>query len=51
MARLLTDLCTPAEKERIVAALWQNGKLNRRLIARDADVLARDRYLAYTDSR
>ena len=34
-------LCTPAEKERVVATLWQSGKLNRGLIARDADVLAR----------
>lgn len=33
-------LCTPAEKAAIERGLWQNGKLNRKLIARDADVLA-----------
>ncbi|WP_119462832.1 acylating sulfoacetaldehyde dehydrogenase [Rhodospirillaceae bacterium SYSU D60014] len=33
-------LCTPAEKDSIVATLWQNGKLNRHLIARDAEILA-----------
>jgi sulfoacetaldehyde dehydrogenase len=30
------------EKERIQRALWPDGKLSRTLIARDADVLARD---------
>lgn len=34
-------LCTPDEKQRIREALWVNGKLNRDLIARDPDVLAR----------
>lgn len=33
-------LCTPPEKDRVVSTLWQNGKLNRRLIAKDAGVLA-----------
>ncbi len=34
-------LCTPQEKQRIVERLWVRGKLNRDLIAKDADVLAR----------
>ncbi|WP_119681537.1 acylating sulfoacetaldehyde dehydrogenase [Indioceanicola profundi] len=34
-------LCTAEEKQRVQEALWQNGKLNRNLIARDADILAR----------
>jgi sulfoacetaldehyde dehydrogenase len=33
-------MATPIEKERIQRKLWQGGKLNRHLIARDADVLA-----------
>jgi len=33
--------CTPAEKQGIQQTLWQKGKLNRDLIARDAAVLAR----------
>ena len=32
--------CTPDEARRIEAVLWQGGKLNRDLIARDAAVLA-----------
>lgn len=32
--------CTPDETRRIEAVLWQGGKLNRDLIARDAAVLA-----------
>jgi sulfoacetaldehyde dehydrogenase len=34
-------MVSPIEKERIQRKLWQDGKLNRHLIARDADVLAR----------
>jgi sulfoacetaldehyde dehydrogenase len=34
-------MASPMEKERIQRTLWQDGKLNRHLIARDADVLAR----------
>ncbi len=34
-------MASPLEKERIQRTLWQDGKLNRHLIARDADVLAR----------
>jgi sulfoacetaldehyde dehydrogenase len=33
-------LCTPSEKKRIAETLWVNGKLNRNLIAHDAQVLA-----------
>ncbi len=33
-------LCTPEEKQRVAETLWHKGKLNRNLIARDADVLA-----------
>ncbi len=33
-------LCTPAEKDTVQRTLWQNGKLNRNLIAKDAPVLA-----------
>ena len=33
-------MASPIEKERIQRKLWQDGKLNRQLIARDADVLA-----------
>jgi sulfoacetaldehyde dehydrogenase len=34
-------LASPIERERISRTLWQDGKLNRHLIARDADVLAK----------
>lgn len=34
-------LCNSEEKQRIAERLWVRGKLNRDLIARDADVLAR----------
>jgi sulfoacetaldehyde dehydrogenase len=34
-------MASPTEKERIQHNLWQGGKLNRHLIARDAGVLAR----------
>jgi len=34
-------LCSAAEKSAVQQALWQNGKLNRNLIARDAGILAR----------
>lgn len=34
-------MASAMEKERIQRKLWQDGKLNRHLIARDADVLAR----------
>ncbi len=34
-------LCTARERETVQQTLWQNGKLNRNLIARDAAVLAR----------
>ena len=34
-------MASPAEKAKIQAALWPDGKLSRYLIARDADVLAR----------
>jgi sulfoacetaldehyde dehydrogenase len=34
-------MASTAEKEKIRAALWPDGKLSRTLIARDADVLAR----------
>jgi sulfoacetaldehyde dehydrogenase len=34
-------MASPMEKERIQRRLWQDGKLSRHLIARDADVLAR----------
>ncbi len=34
-------LCSDKEKSAVQQALWHNGKLNRNLIARDADVLAR----------
>ena len=34
-------MASSAEKEKIQAALWPDGKLSRTLIARDADVLAR----------
>lgn len=33
-------VCTPAEKEVVERTLWQNGKLNRNLISRDARILA-----------
>lgn len=33
-------LCTAEEKDRVVERLWQNGKLSRSLIAKDAPVLA-----------
>jgi sulfoacetaldehyde dehydrogenase len=32
--------CAPAEKDAVQGTLWQNGKLNRNLIARDAATLA-----------
>ncbi len=32
--------CSPDEKARVASALWVNGKLNRRVIAKDADVTA-----------
>ena len=35
-------LCTPAEAARIQSILWRNGKLNRDLIARDAEILAHE---------
>ena len=40
LERAGAHLCTPQEKARIHDKLWVNGKLNRDLIARDADVLA-----------
>ncbi|NUB14720.1 aldehyde dehydrogenase family protein [Azospirillum brasilense] len=33
-------LCTPEERERVQSRLWENGKLNRKLIAKDAAILA-----------
>lgn len=33
-------LCTPEEKSSVLQTLWQNGKLNRNLIAKDAATLA-----------
>lgn len=33
-------MCTPEEAKRVEGLLWQDGKLNRHLIARDAKVLA-----------
>ncbi len=33
-------LCNPAEKTLIAEKLWQNGHLNRELIAKDADIFA-----------
>jgi sulfoacetaldehyde dehydrogenase len=35
-------LATPAEKSRIERALWVDGRLNRKVVAKDADVLARE---------
>ncbi|PIW30453.1 MAG: sulfoacetaldehyde dehydrogenase [Rhodospirillales bacterium CG15_BIG_FIL_POST_REV_8_21_14_020_66_15] len=35
-------LCNAEEKEKVRQALWQGGKLNRRLIAKDAAVFARE---------
>lgn len=35
-------LCTTKEAARIQSILWRNGKLNRSLIARDAEILARE---------
>lgn len=35
-------LCTPEDKEKVRQALWVDGKLNRRLIAKDPDVFARE---------
>ena len=35
-------LATPEERAKIQKALWVNGHLNRKLIARDADVFARE---------
>ncbi len=34
-------LCTGAQKQAVQQALWQNGKLDRNLIAHDPDILAR----------
>jgi sulfoacetaldehyde dehydrogenase len=34
-------LCIPAEKDVVQRTLWQNGKLNRHLIAKDPTVLAK----------
>jgi sulfoacetaldehyde dehydrogenase len=34
-------LCSAEERRRVEAQLWSNGKLNRHLIARDPDVLAK----------
>lgn len=39
-------LCTAEEKQRVAETLWQKGKLNRNLIARDADVLAQAFHLS-----
>ncbi|AWJ94642.1 sulfoacetaldehyde dehydrogenase (plasmid) [Azospirillum baldaniorum] len=33
-------LCTPEERERVQSRLWENGKLNRKLIAKDPAILA-----------
>lgn len=33
-------MCSPAEKQAVEKTLWQNGKLNRNLIAKDARLLA-----------
>ena len=33
-------LCTQEERERVQSRLWENGKLNRKLIAKDAAILA-----------
>lgn len=33
-------LCTAEERERVQSRLWDNGKLNRKLIAKDAAILA-----------
>ena len=33
-------LCTADERERVQSRLWENGKLNRKLIAKDAAILA-----------
>ena len=33
-------MCSPAEKQTVEKTLWQNGKLNRNLIAKDARLLA-----------
>lgn len=35
-------MATPDERAKILKALWVNGQLNRKLIARDADVVARE---------
>ena len=35
-------MCNPDEKQLIQDNLWQNGKLNRHLIAKDADVFAKN---------
>ncbi len=34
-------LCSPAERSSIAAVLWKDGRLNRQVIAKDADVAAR----------
>lgn len=33
-------MCSPAEKQTVEKTLWQNGKLNRNMIAKDARLLA-----------
>ena len=33
-------MCTAQERDKIINALWVNGKLNRKVIAKDANVLA-----------
>jgi sulfoacetaldehyde dehydrogenase len=35
-------MATPDERAKILKALWVNGHLNRKLIARDADIFARE---------
>jgi sulfoacetaldehyde dehydrogenase len=44
-------MASAIEKERIQRQLWQDGKLNRHLIARDADVLAKAFALPATAER
>lgn len=40
LAEAGAHLCTPEERERVQSRLWENGKLNRKLIAKDAAILA-----------
>ncbi len=35
-------LCNPQERQQIIDTLWVNGKLNRKVIAKDASVLAEE---------